>query len=183
MSKQWYVIRTYSGHENKVKASLDRMMAAKDTADRIGQVNIPTIKVAEMTKSGKKRVVEKKFMPGYILAELDMDDQLRYLIGRLPSVSGFVGSPDPEPLSEDEVRNLMDGGDTIDNESEEAPHKAHILFQVGETVKIVDGPFANFTGIVAEIMPDKGRLRVKVEIFGQATPVELDYMQVASNVG
>lgn len=182
MSKKWYVIRTYSGHENKVKANIDRMLQNKALSGQIGQVNIPTIKVAEMTAAGKKRVVEKKFMPGYILAELDLSDQLHYQIGRLPSVSGFVGSPDPEPLSDDEVRNLMAGGDSIDDEEEAAP-TARILFSVGETVKIVDGPFANFTGVVDEILPEKGRLRVKVEIFGQATPVELDYLQVASNVG
>lgn len=179
MAFKWYVIRTYSGHENKVKTNLDKIVKSRGLEDKIGQVNIPTIKVAEM-KNGKKRVVEKKFMPGYILAELDMDDDIQYLIQRLPSVAGFVGSPEPEPLSEEEVRNLMQG--EVEGEEEEAP-VARILFQVGERVKIVDGPFANFTGTVDEIMPDKGRLRVKVEIFGQATPVELDYLQVASNVG
>lgn len=178
MPKKWYVIRTYSGHENKVKAGLERIVRDKNLQDRIGQIEIPTIKVAEM-RSGKKRVVEKKFMPGYILAELDLNDEVLFLIGRLPSVSGFVGSPEPQPLLEEEVRNMMEGGASM---AEEAP-KAHILFQVGETVKIVDGPFANFTGVVDEIMPEKARLRVKVEIFGQATPVELDYLQVASNVG
>lgn len=179
MGKKWYVIRTYSGHENKVKAGIERMVRSKNLQDRVGQVNIPTIKVAEMTAAGKKRVVEKKFMPGYILAELDINDDIRLLISNLASVSGFVGSPDPQALSDEEVRNLLDGGDSV---TEEAP-KARILFQVGETVKIVDGPFANFTGVVDEILPEKGRLRVKVEIFGQATPVELDYLQVASNVG
>ena len=181
MAMKWYVIRTYSGHENKVKANIDRIIISKNLQDKVGQVNIPTIKVAEM-KSGKKRVVKKKFMPGYILAEMEMDDQLQYLISRLPSVSGFVGSPEPEPLSEDEVRNLLEGSEESSLE-EEVVQKTHILFSVGETVKIVDGPFANFTGVVDEIMPDKGRLRVKVEIFGQSTPVELDYLQVASNVG
>ena len=161
------------------KSGIERMVKAQNLEDRVGKVNIPTIKVAEMTTAGKKRVVEKKYMPGYILAELDLNDQVRLHISRLASVSGFVGSPDPQPLSDDEVRNLLDGGDSV---AEEAP-RARILFQVGETVKIVDGPFANFTGVVDEIMPDKGRLRVKVEIFGQATPVELDYLQVASNVG
>lgn len=179
MAKKWYVIRTYSGHENKVKAGIERMVKTKNLQDRVGQVNIPTIKVAEMTAAGKKRVVEKKFMPGYILAELDINDDIRLLISNLASVSGFVGSPDPQALSDEEVRNLLDGGDSV---TEETP-KARILFQVGETVKIVDGPFANFTGVVDEILPEKGRLRVKVEIFGQATPVELDYLQVASNVG
>ena len=179
MAFKWYVIRTYSGHENKVKTNLDKIVQSRGMQDRIGQVNIPTIKVAEM-KNGKKRVVEKKFMPGYILAELALDDEIQYMISRLPSVAGFVGSPEPEPLSEEEVRNLLQG--EVSSEEEEAP-VAHILFQLGERVKIVDGPFANFTGIVDEIFPDKGRLRVKVEIFGQATPVELDYLQVASNVG
>ncbi len=175
---KWYVVRTYSGHENKVKTSIEKLVTGKFEG-RIGQVNIPTIKVAEM-KNGKKRVVEKKFMPGYLLAELAMDDELQFTVQRLPSVAGFVGSPDPEPLSEEEVRNLMQGEPSLE---EETPAAAHILFTVGERVKIVDGPFANFSGVVDEIMPDKGRLRVKVEIFGQATPVELDYLQVASNMG
>lgn len=180
MALKWYVIRTYSGHENKVKTNIEKLIQSRGLEGRIGQVNIPTIKVAEM-KNGKKRVVEKKFMPGYIMAEMAMDDELQYMIGRLPSVAGFVGSPEPEPLSEDEVRNLLQGEPSIDDGETEST--AHILFQIGERVKIVDGPFANFSGVVDEIMPDKGKLRVKVEIFGQATPVELDYLQVASNVG
>lgn len=179
MALKWYVIRTYSGHENKVKINLEKTAIQKNLQHKVGQVNIPTIKVAEM-KGGKKRVVEKKFMPGYILAELELDDEVQFLIRSLPSVAGFVGSPDPEALSEEEVKNLMTGEDSVEEEQAQA---ARILFSVGERVKIVDGPFANFTGVVDEIMPDKGRLRVKVEIFGQATPVELDYLQVASNVG
>ncbi|MBL8019466.1 MAG: transcription termination/antitermination protein NusG [Spirochaetia bacterium] len=177
MMLQWYVIRTYSGHENKVKTNLEKLVLAKNMAGKVGQVNIPTIKVAEM-KGGKKRVVEKKFMPGYLLAELEMTDDLQYAIRKLPSVAGFVGSPDPQPLTADEVKNLM----TTEGAVEEEQPRARMLFSVGETVKIVDGPFANFNGVVDEIMPDKGRLRVKVEIFGQATPVELDYLQVATNV-
>ena len=176
---KWYVIRTYSGHEKKAKPNIEKMVQARGMADKIGQINIPTIKVAEM-KGGKKRVVEKKFMPGYIVAELELDDDLRILIGNLPSIAGFVGSPEPQALTEDEVRSLMN---TEQSSEEEESSVTRMLFQVGETVKIVDGPFANFTGTVDEIMPDKGRLRVKVEIFGQATPVELDYLQVASNVG
>ena len=181
MSFQWYVIRTYSGHENKVKLSLEKIVAGKGLRDKIGTVHIPTIKVAEM-KNGKKRIVEKKFMPGYLLAELDLDDDLQYAISRLPSVAGFVGSPEPEPLSESEVKNLLQSSEHS-SEEEEDPSQHRILFSVGEKVKIVEGPFANFTGEVDEILHDKGRLRVKVEIFGQATKVELDYLQVASNVG
>jgi transcription termination/antitermination protein NusG len=179
MALKWYVIRTYSGHEKKVKLNLEKTAEQRHMTGRVGQVNIPTIKVAEM-KGGKKRVVEKKFMPGYILAELDMDDEIQFMIRGLPSVAGFVGSPDPEPLSEDEVKNLLAGEESVEEEQAQA---TRILFSVGERVKIVDGPFANFTGVVDEIMADKGKLRVRVEIFGQATPVELDYLQVASNVG
>jgi len=180
MALKWYVIRTYSGHENKVKANIEKMSRARNLGEKVGQINIPTMRVAEM-RGGKKRVVEKKFMPGYILAELDMDDDVQFFIRSIPSVSGFVGSPDPQALTEEEVANLM-STETSVSEEEQQP-RARILFQVGETVKIVDGPFANFTGVVDEIMPDKGRLRVKVEIFGQSTPVELDYLQVAVNEG
>lgn len=184
MALKWYVIRTYSGHENKVKVNLDKIVANRGLQDKVGQVNIPTIKVAEM-KNGKKRVVEKKFMPGYILAELDLsDDDILFMVSRLPSVAGFVGSPEPEPLSEEEVKNLLQSEVAEEEGVGEETQSVHrILFQVGERVKIVDGPFANFTGVVDEIDHDKGRLRVKVEIFGQATRVELDHLQVASNVG
>jgi transcriptional antiterminator NusG len=179
MPLKWYVIRTYSGHEGKVKANIEKMTQARSMGEKIGQLVIPMIKVAEM-RGGKKRVIEKKFMPGYLLAELDMDDDLQFFIRSLPSVAGFVGSPDPQPLTEEEVRNLMNTEGSVE---EEQQVKARMLFRVGETVKIVDGPFSNFTGVVDEIMPEKGKLRVKVEIFGQSTPVELDYLQVAANEG
>ena len=181
MSLKWYVIRTYSGHEKRVKANIEKLVKLRGLEEHTGQINIPTIKVAEM-KRGKKRVVEKRFMPGYIIAQLDLlKEELLFLVQNLPSVSGFVGSPAPQSLSEDEVQNLMQSEESSVG-GEEPSSVARVLFQVGERVKIVDGPFANFTGIVDEIMHDKARLRVKVEIFGQATPVELEYLQVASNV-
>lgn len=176
--KQWYVIKTYAGHEKKAKANIEKMAESRGLLARVGQVSVPTIKMAEM-KGGKKRIVEKKFMPGYVIAELDLDDNLQTLIRRLPSISGFVGNPDPQPLTIEEVKNLLN----VQNQEEEETSVTNMLFRVGETVKIIDGPFANFAGVVDEIMADKGRLRVRVEIFGQATPVELDYLQVASNVG
>jgi transcriptional antiterminator NusG len=176
--KQWYVIKTYAGHEKKAKANIEKMAESRGLQSRVGQISVPTIKMAEM-KGGKKRIVEKKFMPGYVIAELDLDDNLQALIRRLPSISGFVGNPDPQPLTAEEVKNLLN----VQSQEEEEANVTSMLFRVGETVKIIDGPFANFAGVVDEIMPDKGRLRVRVEIFGQATPVELDYLQVASNVG
>ena len=181
MSLKWYVIRTYSGHEKRVKANIEKLVKLRGLDEYAGQINIPTIKVAEMRR-GKKRVVEKRFMPGYIIAQLDLlKEELLFLVQNLPSVSGFVGSPSPQSLSDEEVQNLMQSEETS-VAGEEPSSVARVLFQVGEQVKIVDGPFANFTGTVDEIMHDKARLRVKVEIFGQATPVELEFLQVASNV-
>ena len=178
MAKKWYVLQTYSGHENKVKLNIEKYVEQNHLEDLISQVKIPMMDVAEM-KNGKKKVSKKKIMPGYILVEMDMNDDLQFKIQSLPSVASFViGSKDkgPEPLSMEEVNNMF--AEAGDLESEE-PSMPKLLFKVGETLKIVDGPFANFNGVVDEIYPDKGRLRVKVEIFGRSTPVELDYLQVS----
>ncbi|EIE03358.1 transcription termination/antitermination factor NusG [Leptospira licerasiae serovar Varillal str. VAR 010] len=173
---KWYALQTYSGHENKVQKNLEKLIQQRKLEEKISQVRIPTMEVAEM-KNGKKKVTKKKLMPGYVLVEMDMDEDLRFMIQSLPSVSTFVGSKDggPEPLSVDEVKNLF--AETGEFQSEE-PVTPRLLFKVGDSLKIIDGPFANFTGVVDEIFPDKGRLRVKVEIFGRSTPVELDYLQV-----
>lgn len=184
MSLKWYVIKTYSGHENKVKSMVEKVITQRKLNEYVGQIHIPTIKVAEM-KRGKKQIVEKKFMPGYIIAQLDLlKEDIIFLIQSLPSISGFVMSPKgPQTLSEEEVRNLMQTEESETSDGEVVASAPRVFFQVGERVKIIDGPFANFSGVVDEIIPDKVRLRVKVEIFGQATPVELEYLQVASNVG
>lgn len=177
MAKKWYVLQTYSGHENKVKLSIEKMIAMNGLEEMVSQVKIPTMDVAEM-KNGKKKVTKKKIMPGYILIEMEMNDDIQFKIQSLPSVAAFVGAnteKGPEPLSSEEVKNMF--AEAGDIESDE-PSIPRLLFKIGETLKIVDGPFANFNGIVDEIFPDKGRLRVKVEIFGRSTPVELDYLQV-----
>lgn len=173
---KWYALQTYSGHENKVQKNLEKLVQQRKLEEKIPQIRIPTMDVAEM-KNGKKKVSKKKLMPGYVLIEMDMDDDLRFMIQSLPSVSTFVGSKDggPEPLSVDEVKNLFAESGELKSEEPAAPR---LLFKVGDSLKIIDGPFANFTGVVDEIFPDKGRLRVKVEIFGRSTPVELDYLQV-----
>lgn len=182
MSLKWYVLRTHSGHEKKVKANIEKLAKLRGLDKYTGEINIPTIKVAEM-KNGKKRILDKKFMPGYILTQLDLlSEDLIELIQNLPSVAGFVGNPTPQALTEVEVQNIMQSNNTDSEVGEDIASTAPMLFQVGEQVKIVDGPFANFTGVVDAILSDKARLRVKVEIFGQATPVELEYLQVASNV-
>ncbi|MCZ8238749.1 MAG: transcription termination/antitermination protein NusG [Leptospiraceae bacterium] len=178
VEKKWYVLQTYSGHENKVKTSIEKLIIQKKLEETVAQVKIPTMDVAEM-KNGKKKVTKKKLMPGYVLVEMIMDDDIRFLLTSLPSVSTFVGSKDgPQPLELEEIKNIF--ADVENVESEETPTRPRFFYKVGETLKIVDGPFANFSGIVDEIFPDKGRLRVKVEIFGRSTPVELDYLQVKS---
>ena len=182
MGMKWYVVRTHSGHEKRVKESINKLVKQRGFSDRVGEIAIPTIKVAEI-KKGQKKVSEKKFMPGYILLQADLSyDDLIFTIQRLPSVSGFVGSPKPEVLPENEVRNLLQGLEISETETSHQATITRALFQVGEKVKIIEGPFANFIGVVAEILEDKAKLRVNVEIFGQTTSIELGYLQVASKV-
>ncbi|MCB1158737.1 MAG: transcription termination/antitermination factor NusG [Leptospiraceae bacterium] len=179
MALKWYVLQVYSGHENKVKLNIEKMVQQKKLEEKISQVKVPTMEVAEM-KNGKKKVSRKKLMPGYILVEMDWDEDIQYLIQRLPSVSTFVGQKgEPEPLTMEEIKNLF--SEMGDVRSEETA-KPRMLFSIGETLKIIDGPFANFSGVVDEIFPEKGRLRLKVEIFGRSTPVELDFLQVGKNI-
>ncbi len=174
--KKWYVLQTYSGHEKKVKTAIEKLIPNKKLEDVIFQIKIPTMDVAEM-KNGKKKITKRKLMPGYILLEMIMSDEVQYMITSLPSVASFVGTKDgPQPLDLDEIKNVFADAEGV--ASEEDSPKPRFLYRVGDTVKIIDGPFANFSGVVDEIFPEKGRLRVKVEIFGRSTPVELDYLQV-----
>jgi len=176
MAHSWYVLQVYSGHENKVKSSIDKLIQQHNLQDKILQVKVPTMDVAEM-KNGKKIITKKRLMPGYILIEMEMNDDLQYLIQSLPSVACFVGKGSkPDSLTIEEVKNLFNEMGEVS--SEEAQPKPRFLFKVGDHLKIIDGPFANFSGVVDEIYPEKGRLRVKVEIFGRSTPVELDFLQV-----
>jgi len=175
MSVSWYVIHTLSSHEAKVKKLIEREMTRWPDADRIGQVKVPTLEMAEL-RNGKKRIVKKKLMPGYVFLELDMTDDLYTRIRAVPGVMGFVSSGnEPQIMTEEEISSLFaEMGDA----RPEVKSTPRILFAEGETVKIIDGPFANFQGVVDEVNPEKGKVRVRVEIFGRATPVELDYLQV-----
>lgn len=174
MELKWYALQVYSGHEKRVKNNLEKMVQQHSLHDKITQIKIPEMDVAEM-KNGKKTITKKKLMPGYVLVEMEMTPDLQFLVQRLPSVSTFVGKKSPEPLTLEEIKNLFNEMGDVPSEETSKPR---LLFSVGETLKIVDGPFANFSGVVDEIFPEKGRLRVKVEIFGRSTPVELDYLQV-----
>ena len=175
---KWYVLHTLSSHEMKVKKIIETQKLKWSEGSMIGQIKIPTLDMAELYH-GKKRIVKKKFMPGYVFIEIDMTDELMHKIRNVVGVMGFVGTDaKPQVLTEEEIQSLFaEMGDAVSNASEEkvAPR---ILFAQGETVKIIDGPFANFQGIIDEVNVEKGKLRVRVEIFGRSTPVELDYLQV-----
>jgi transcriptional antiterminator NusG len=169
--RQWYVVHTYSGYENKVKTNLERRVQSMGMQEKIFQVLVPTEDEIEI-KEGKRRIAKKKIYPGYVLVEMVLDDDSWYVVRNTPGVTGFVGSGNrPIPLAEEEVKAIL--GQVTD----EAP-KFRIHYHKGDTVRIVSGPFQEFTGIVDEILPEKEKVRVLVSIFGRETPVELDFTQV-----
>ncbi len=173
MPKNWYIIHTYSGFERKVAETLKSRVEAAALAGKFGEIMIPTEEVIEM-RHGKKVVAPKLFYPGYVLVEMDMDNDTWHLVRSTPRVTGFVGSGQmPSPLTPDEVDRILHKVEVA------AEHpKPKLKFDRGENVKITDGPFKDFTGSVDEINDDRSTLRVMVTIFGRATPVELDFYQV-----
>jgi len=171
--KRWYAIRTFSGHENKVKAHLDHEIKLTKLDDRIACVLVPSEKIFEI-KEGKKKSKTKTFFPGYILIEAILDKETKHLILSTPSVMSFVGPRgEPAPLHADEVKRLI--GRMEERKDVEV---IAIPFHTGEPVKVIDGPFNNFTGIVQDVNEEKMKLKVMVSIFGRKTPVELDFNQV-----
>jgi transcription termination/antitermination protein NusG len=171
MEKNWYVVHTYSGFEEKVKLTIEEKVERQDLKEKISRILIPTERVIEL-KAGKKKESDKKFYPGYILVEMDMDDATWHLIRSTPRVTGFVGGSNPIALSEEEV-------DVILQQLEKGPvPQVKTQFQKGESVRIIDGPFTNFIGNVEDVDIDHGRLNVMVSIFGRQTPVELNFFQV-----
>ena len=171
--KNWYIIHTYSGFENKVAESLRTRSEAFGFAHRIGQVLIPTEEVVEL-RNGKKVTSKRLVYPGYVLVEMEMDDALWHEVKNTPRVTGFVGGGNsPVPLSADEVNSIL----FRQASSAERP-RPKMTFEKNDSVRIIDGPFANFSGKVDEVNPERGTLRVMVTIFGRATPVELEFLQV-----
>ena len=170
--RKWYVLRTFSGHEKKVKEYLESEVERLGYEDKLTQVVIPTETVFEM-RAGKKKTREKTSFPGYILLEALVDPYLQEVIGGAPSTIGFLGANgEPVPLRPDEVNRILGMMDEDKGEVLEIP------FKTGDAVKVVDGPFNTFTGFVEEVYPDKAKVRVMVSIFGRKTPLELDYLQV-----
>lgn len=172
--RKWYVLRTFSGHEKKVKQYLEREVERLGLQDKLSDIMIPTETVFEM-RGGKKRTREKTFFPGYIMINAVLDNELQHVISGVPSVVGFLTTgEEPTPLRPDEVNRIMGRMD----EAREAGEQPEIPFKAGDPVKVIDGPFNNFTGFVEEVYPDKMKVKVMVSIFGRKTPLELDYLQV-----
>ena len=170
---KWYVIHTQTGSEEKAKAGLAKRMATTALKDYIGEIVVPTEQVSEI-RSGKKRISARKFFPGYILVKMEMSKESWYLVKTTPGITGFIGpGRKPAPLSDEEVDNILKR--TEETESKPTPK---IIFDIGEAIRIAQGPFANFNGSVIETYPDRGKLKVSVSIFGRETLVELEYWQV-----
>ena len=181
MAKGWYVVHTYTGYENKIERTIRIMMGDGELGDVVTDIKVPSEQVVEV-KDGKKKISTKKFLPGYILLEMDLPD-LGWKtpcskIRRINGVTGFVGSSPglkPQPISQEEARSILQKTGDVKGEKSMKPKQS---FSVGENVRIVEGPFDSFTGQVEEVNAEKGKLRVMVGIFGRATPVEVDFLQV-----
>lgn len=173
MAKKWYVLHTQTGFEDKVRANLESRLQESTLRDTVAQILIPTEKVSEI-KDGKKRISLRKFFPGYIFIEMEMTNEIWYFVKNTPGVSGFIGSgAKPIPLHDHEIQNIL-------KQAEERKEKPtpRVIFEPGEGVRVIEGPFTNFNGAVDEVNPNKGKLKIMVSIFGRLTPVELEYWQV-----
>lgn len=172
---QWYVLHTYSGYENKVKKTIESRVEAFDLGDRVFEVVVPTQEEIEI-KDGQRKTVQRKVFPGYVLVRMEMDEDTWYQLRNTPGVTGFVSQDNkPVPLNGDAAQNVIQGMET------EAP-KVQVSFALGDTVRIIDGPFADFRGEIDEINNEKGKIKVLVSFFGRETPVELDFLQAEREV-
>ncbi|MEJ2687211.1 MAG: transcription termination/antitermination protein NusG [Gammaproteobacteria bacterium] len=174
MAKRWYVVHAYSGFENQVKRSLEERVVRSGMEEMFGQILVPTEEVVEM-REGQKRKSERKFFPGYVLVQMEMNDDTWHLVKDVPKVLGFIGgsSDRPAPISDKEADSILHRI----QEGVEKP-RPKVLFEPGEVVRVIDGPFNDFNGVVEEVNYEKSRLRVAVLIFGRSTPVELEFSQV-----
>lgn len=173
MSKKWYVLHTYAGYENKVKANLELRIESMGLENNVFKIEIPTEVVTEIKDGGRREEKEQKVFPGYILVRMEMDDRSWSAVRNTPGVTGFVGSNGkPAPLTREEYNKIMK------HTSVEAPKKTSANIEVGQAVHVISGPLKDFDGIVSEVMPDQGKMRVMISIFGRETPVELLFEQV-----
>lgn len=176
---RWYVVHTYAGYENKVKSNLASRVRSMNVEDRIFEVVIPMEDVIDF-KGGRKVVVQKKVFPGYLLVRMSLDDDAWYVVRNTPGVTGFVGSgARPTPLSRKEVEDILGTGEKAEGPAAEKKVRPRLEYEVGEQVRVVTGPFADFNGLISEIDVDRSKLKVLVNIFGRETPVELEFSDVA----
>ena len=174
MAKKWYVLHTYSGYENKVKNNLQHRIESMQLEDRVFDIQIPTEEVIEIKEGGKRVTTEKKVFPGYVLVRMELDDRSWGVVRNTPGVTGFVGAQGkPSPLSREEYDRIMK------RTRSDAPKKTSSDLSVGQSVKVVSGPLAEFDGVISEVQPETGKIKVLVSIFGRETPDELSYDQVA----
>ena len=172
----WYIVQAYSGFEKKVAELIKDELKKHKFSDKLEEILVPTHQVTEV-KKGKRTKKEKKFFPGYVLIKIELNKEIYHMIKNLQKVSGFLGSADkPTPISDNEIKRIL--GQVSENA---VSQKAGISFEIGEKVKVCDGPFASFNGLIEEIDEEKSRLKVSVSIFGRATPVDLEFNQVEKN--
>jgi transcriptional antiterminator NusG len=173
MAKRWYVLHTYSGHENKVCSYIDNAKESAALDEKIEQVVVPTEEVVEM-RDGRKTTSQKKFLPSYVLVRMDMDKETLHFVTNVPGVTSFVGpGRRPQPLQDEEVQRILGQADRS-----QTREVTEIPYRIGDRVKVTDGPFSDFIGLVDDINPEKSKIKVMVSIFGRNTPVELDVLQV-----
>ncbi|MBL7130045.1 MAG: transcription termination/antitermination factor NusG [Candidatus Omnitrophica bacterium] len=171
--KKWYVVHTQTGSEDKAKLALEAKIASSSMQEFFSQIVIPTEQISEV-RSGKKKISQRKFFPGYLLIEMDLNESTWLLVKTAPGVTGFIGSGNrPSALTSEEVENILER--TQEAQVKPSPK---VSFEIGEPVRVTDGPFENFNGVIEEVHPDKQKIKVSVSIFGRSTPVELEYWQV-----
>ncbi len=169
MAMKWYVVHTYSGHENRARLSLQKNVREHGLQDQFGDILIPTENVLEVVK-GQKRTSTRKFYPSYLFVQMELNERTFHLVKNTPRITGFLGGTNPTPVRESEIAQI----NTAMSEGQIKP-KPKIQFEEGDSVRVIDGPFSNFAGTVEEVKPEKQKVRVLVSIFGRATPVELDF--------
>jgi len=170
---KWYILHVYSGFEDKVKTALEEKIATYNRSDKFGEVLVPTEQVVELVK-GKRKTSTRKFYPGYVLVQMELDDEVWHIVNDTAKVSGFLGGREkPTPISDEEAAQILNR-----MEAGKLKPKPKYYFEAGDEIRVVDGPFTNFNGVVEEVNPEKGKIKVLVSIFGRSTPVELEFVQV-----
>ncbi len=174
MALKWYIVHVYSGFETKVKMALEERIASSPNSDKFGEVLVPTEQIVELVK-GKRKESSRKFYPGYILVRMELNEETWHIVNDTAKVTGFLGGREnPTPLSDEEVEKILSR-----MEAGRLKPKPKFFFEAGDEIRVIDGPFTNFNGIVDEVNHEKGKIRVMVTIFGRSTPVELEFVQVA----